>query len=153
MIVYAESSAILAWLLGEPSQDDAMRALEGAELVVTSSLTGVECARGLARARATGRVSSSDELAALRLLDIAERSWDIHDLSDHVMSRARSSFPIEPLRTLDAMHLATAMVFQKTLGDVSILSFDDRVRANATAMGFTVIPALWPARRDAESHP
>ncbi|MEO5815413.1 MAG: type II toxin-antitoxin system VapC family toxin [Gemmatimonadaceae bacterium] len=140
MIVYAESSAILAWLLGEPSQEVAIRAMEEAELVVTSSLTGVECARGLSRARATGRVSGADELAALRLLDVAERSWDIHDLSDRVMSLARSSFPVEPVRTLDAMHLATAMIFQEALGEVIILSFDDRVRENAIAMGFVVLP-------------
>ena len=142
MIVYAESSAILAWLLGEPSQTVAIRELEGADRVVTSSLTAVECARGLARARAAGRVSRAAELAALRMLDVAEASWDVHDLSDRIMTRARSSFPSEPLRTLDALHVATAQLFHEALGDVGVLSFDHRIRENARALGLAVVPAV-----------
>ena len=84
MIVYAESSAVLAWLLGEPSQFVVMRELERADRVVTSALTAVECSRGVARARAAGRITATDELAALRLLNVAELSWDVHDLSDDV---------------------------------------------------------------------
>jgi len=49
VIVYAESSAVLAWLLGEPSQNVVLEQLRGAERVVSSSLTALECARGLAR--------------------------------------------------------------------------------------------------------
>ena len=141
MIVYAESSAVLAWLLGEPSQSIALRELEGADSVVTSSLTAVECGRGLARARALGRVSIADELAALHLLDVAESSWDVHDLSDRVLSRARSSFPSEPIRMLDALHLATALIFREALGDVCVLSFDERIRGNARALGLPVTPS------------
>ena len=144
MIVYAESSAILAWLLGEPSQHVAIRALERADSVVTSSLTGVECSRGVMRARSLGRITHADELAALRLLDVAELSWDVHDLSDEVMSRARTAFPTEPVRTLDALHLATALVFHDALGAVHVLSFDDRVRANVLALGLKLLPATMP---------
>lgn len=140
MIVYAESSAILSWLLGEPSEEIARSILKDAESVVTSSLTAVECSRGLARARALGRVSDAGELAALRLLDVAESSWDVHDLSDQVMSRARAAFPSEPIRTLDALHLATALIFREALGDVCLLSFDERIRDNARALGITVLP-------------
>lgn len=144
MIIYAESSAILAWLLGEPSEIVALGELEGADSVVTSSLTAVECSRGLARARALGRVSVADELAALRLLDVAESSWDVHDLSERVMARARAAFPSEPIRTLDALHLATALIFREALGDVRLLSFDARIRENARALGIPVTPAELP---------
>ena len=141
MILYAESSAILAWLLGESTKGLALRELRGADRVVTSSLTAVECARALARGRALGKLGTADELAALRLLDVAEKSWDVHDLSDSVLSRARSLFPAEPVRTLDALHLATALIFREALGDLAILSFDDRIRLNATALGVPVTPA------------
>ena len=50
MIVYAESSAVLAWLLGESNEPLVRDALDGADRVVTSSLTALECARGLTRA-------------------------------------------------------------------------------------------------------
>jgi predicted nucleic acid-binding protein len=140
VIVYAESSAVLAWLLGEPSQFVALATLRKADSVVTSSLTAVECSRGVARARSLGRISPGDELAALRLLDVAESSWDVHDLSDDVMARARAAFPSEPIRTLDALHLATALIFHEALGDVHILSFDERIRTNAAALGLAVEP-------------
>ena len=140
MILYVESSAILAWLLGEPTATVAMHELGAAASIVTSSLTSVECARGLARARALGRITAGDELAALRMFDEAEASWDVYDLSERVVTRARASFPAEPIRTLDALHLATAQVFHQELGDVSVLSFDQRIRDNSIAMGMTVRP-------------
>ncbi len=144
MIVYAESSAVLAWLLGEASQFVVLRALKKANSVVTSSLTAVECSRGVARARSLGRIAAADALAALRLLDVAESSWDVHDLSDDVMARARAAFPTEQVRTLDALHLATALIFQEALGNVHLLSFDERIRANALALGLPVVPTTMP---------
>lgn len=140
MIVYAESSAVLAWLLGEPVAGKVRRILAGADRVVASTLTGVECARGLSRARAAGRLGARDELAALRLLDVAESNWDVHDLSDRVLARGRARFPAEPVRTLDALHLATAQIFQEGLGRVTMLTLDDRIRTNAAALGLEVAP-------------
>lgn len=144
MIVYAESSAVLTWLLGEPSQALVVERLNCAERVVTSALTAVECARGLARARASSRLSVTDTLAALRLLDVAESSWDVHALSDRVVVRARGLFPSEPIRTLDALHLATALVFQESMGPVVLLTFDERIRLNAQALGFQLTPVSIP---------
>jgi predicted nucleic acid-binding protein len=144
MIVYAESSAVLAWLLGEPSQGLVRRTLREAERVVSSTLTGLECARGLARARESQRVGAADELAALRLLDVAESNWDVHEISSRVVARARSSFPVEPVRTLDAIHLATAAVFHESLGGLQVLSFDERIRANAQQLGLGVTPSRLP---------
>jgi predicted nucleic acid-binding protein len=109
--------------------------------VVASTLTIVECARALARARMTGRLRDADELAALRLLDQASSSWSVLDVSDRVAERARRTFPREPVRTLDALHLATASVFVEALGSLRVLSLDDRVRLNASAMGMSLAPA------------
>ena len=43
MNVYAESSAVLAWLLGESDGEDARDQLSAARLVLTSDLTLIEC--------------------------------------------------------------------------------------------------------------
>ena len=56
MILYAESSAVLSWLLGEPAAPVVRRELASAELVLTSELTAVECRRGLVRAVQAGRL-------------------------------------------------------------------------------------------------
>ena len=140
MIVYAESSAVLAWLLGESNEPLVRAALDGADRVVTSSLTALECARGLLRAKLAGRISRMQELATLRVLDDAEITWDVHSLNERVVVRARATLPVEPVRTLDALHLATALVLQEAIGPLAVLSFDERVRANAMALGFAVLP-------------
>lgn len=140
MIVYAESSAVLAWLLGEPTEEVVRSCLMNAGAVVTSSLTALECARGLSRARVLGRIDAGDELAALSLLDTAVAAWSVHDLTDRVLAGARCPFPVEPVRTLDALHLATATLFHEELGSATVLSLDDRIRGNAAALGL----AVWP---------
>jgi len=140
MIVYAESSAVLAWLLGEPSGGGVRRVLSGADRVVSSALTALESAGALARAHATGRVGRTEQLAALRLLDVAETGWDVHAVSDRVLARARAGFPEEPVRTLDAIHLATASLFRDAIGPMTLLSFDERIRSNARALGLEVGP-------------
>jgi predicted nucleic acid-binding protein len=137
--VYAESSAVLGWLLGESRQGEVTEALTGAGRVVTSAITAIECARGVARSRQMQRISRTEELAALRLLDDAALSWNVMDLSDEVAVRARAEFPLEPVRTLDAVHLATAQVFQDALGSIGMLSFDSRMCANAAALGMSLM--------------
>ncbi len=144
MIVYAESSSVLAWLLGEPTAEEVRTILAGATRVVTSSLTAVECARGLARGRLTGRLALKDELSALRLLDVAISNWDVHEVTDRVVRRARGRFPVEPVRTLDALHLATALLFVEHLGSVAVLSHDERIRANAAQLDLGPLPESPP---------
>lgn len=139
-VVYAESSAVLAWLLDEPRSAEVIDALSRADHVVTSAITSIECLRALARARSNGRIAPAGELAARRALDDAVAAWHVMDVSDDVAIRARAEFPHEPVRTLDALHLATAQVFLDALGALQMLSLDDRVRENAAAMGLVIVP-------------
>lgn len=141
MIVYAETSAVLCWLLGEAREADVRAGLGEAERVVASTLTGLECARALARGVATGRLGEADELAALKLLDLAAASWVTVGMTDRVLDRARARFPHEPVRTLDALHLATALLTAQVHSDLTVLSLDDRVRANAAGLSLSVAPA------------
>jgi predicted nucleic acid-binding protein len=59
-------------------------------------------------------------------------------VTETILTRAGRPFPVEPIRTLDAIHLATA----EALGDppalVIIVTRDLRVRENATALGYPV---------------
>ena len=129
---------MLSWLLGEPRQQQVVAELSKAANVVTSSITAIECSRGLLRARIEGRVSAAEEMAALRMLDEAVERWTTLGISDEVSGSARQEFPQEPVRTLDAVHLATASAFADALGEVRMLSLDDRVRTNAKLLGMTV---------------
>jgi len=61
-------------------------------------------------------------------------------VTDEVLTRTGESFPIEPLRTLDAVHIATAEFHSREIRPTTVLSFDVRVRGNAEAMGLAVQP-------------
>lgn len=144
MILYAESSAVLAWLLGEPRSALTERALRDASLVVTSVLTGAECSRAILRGAALGALSHVDAQAVLRRLAAWESGCDVLEIGDWVLARARDPFPCEPLRTLDAIHVASAAIVQAEVGEVSVLSYDARVRANAAALDMQLVPAVEP---------
>lgn len=47
-------------------------------------------------------------------------------------------FPVEPIRTLDAIHLATAELLDEPPQLVTIVTRDERVRANAQALGYGI---------------
>jgi predicted nucleic acid-binding protein len=140
VIAYAESSAVLSWILSEAKGDAVRRALADAERVVSSTLTQVECARALSRAVGLGRMGRGEELAALRLMDAAAARWAILEMSGKVLAQARGAFPVEPVRTPDALHLATALLFREAMPDLLVVSLDERVRANAEALGLPVAP-------------
>lgn len=56
------------------------------------------------------------------------------------MERARRPFPVEPIRTLDALHLASALVARSAEAGLMLLTLDQRVRENAQRLGFETLP-------------
>ena len=139
MTLYAESSAVLAWLLGQPSGEAVAAALAGASAVVTSDLTLIECERVLRRLAAGGQKEAVEALRA-RLALVVE-AWAVEPIAPRVVARARQGFPDDAIRTLDAIHLATAVCLGEVLDDLAVVSLDDRVRLNALALGLRVQPA------------
>ncbi|MDI6771541.1 MAG: type II toxin-antitoxin system VapC family toxin [bacterium] len=142
--MYAESSAVLAWLLGEPDGQAARMLLAEAESVVTSDLTLIECDRVLIRAQAIGEVSEAAAADRRAVLNAAAVHWHLLRVHGPVIERARRPFPTEPIRTLDAIHLASALVARGALARLAVLSLDDRLRAAARQLGFDVLPAASP---------
>jgi hypothetical protein len=69
---------------------------------------------------------------------VFERRCDIVAVTDAVLTRAGRPFPVEPVRTLDAVHLATVELLGETPQLVTIVTRDGRVRANAPAAGYVV---------------
>ena len=110
----------------------------GAARLVTSALTVAEASRAIIRARVVGRLTSEEEQAAVVALRTFARRCFILDVDNRVLTRAGRRFPAEPIRTLDALHLATADLVEESPSLVTIVSRDARVRDNAVALGFAV---------------
>ena len=140
MSVYAESSAVLAWLLGEPPGGEAGQRMGAADLVVTSDLTLIECDRVLVRAAALGARSHAEVARRRATLGAAAGHWVVLAMDNEVVARSRQAFPCEPIRSLDAIHLSTALMARNLVADLQILSLDERIRNNAAALGFEVAP-------------
>jgi len=135
-LVYVESSALLAALLEQDAQVDAM--INTAVRCVASALTFAEANRGLIRARMAGRVTAEQERLAILGLEAIANGCDVVAVSAEVLRRAGRPFPVEPIRTLDAIHLSTAELLGQPPPLVTMLTRDSRVRANAEAMGFAL---------------
>ena len=133
---YIESSALLAALLEQDAA--AMQDLRALGQRVTSALTFSEAARALIRARVTGRITPNQERQALRALRTFERRIAVVALTSDVLVRAGRPFPVEPVRTLDAVHLATVEILGEPPQLMTIVTRDERVRANARALGYMV---------------
>ena len=133
---YIESSALLAALLEHDT--GALAALQADGRHVTSALTLAEGARAIVRARVVGRLTVAQEQAAVRGLRTFERRSFIVDVNGVVLARVGRPFPVEPIRTLDAVHLATAELLDEPPQLVTIVTRDARVRGNAQALGYWV---------------
>lgn len=130
MKVYCDSSVLVKRVVLEPDSEHVADVLEelcgsGATLV-TSDLARVELLRALRRR--AGEAQSVDSLVHEALADAV-----IVDLFTDCLTLA-GSLPIENLRTLDAIHLATAMV----AGCDVVLTRDRQMARACTELGLDV---------------
>jgi predicted nucleic acid-binding protein len=138
--LYAESSAILGWLLGEPEGAAVRRALSAAPAVVSSDLTLIECERTLIRASVNGQLTEVDAGERSATLARATAHWVHLRMTPELLERVRRPFPVEPIRSFDAIHLASALAARAVFPDLRLLTLDERIRENGRRLGFKVVP-------------
>lgn len=136
MIAYIDASVLLRVALGEPG---ALREWRQIERGVTSALITTECLRTLDRLRL--RTSLSDLEVATRRAAILSlvASLEIVEIDATVLDRAAQPMPTE-LGTLDAIHLATALLWREWTGAHLVMATHDRALAlGAQAHGLEVV--------------
>lgn len=138
MTVYAETSAVLRWLFAERDGEAVRSALMTASKVVSSRLTLIETRRVVHRAVREARISAVQGADVLAVFAQALSTWAILELSSDVARRAEEPFPHEPVRTLDAIHLASALFLRQSFPDLVVMTADERVRINAAQLGLRI---------------
>lgn len=136
MIPYVDSSVLLRIVLG---QREHLAEWETIERGVTSALTEVECLRTLDRHRL--RTLMTDEKIADRreVLFRSLRNVDVVELDRMVLARAAQPFTTV-LGTLDALHLATALLWRDREAPDLVFATHDRALATAArAHGMRVV--------------
>ncbi len=136
MIAYVDSSVLLRVALGEKGRFVAWKSIDEG---VVSALVEVECARTLDRLRLTARLSDRDlairRAAVYRLLE----TMQVVELDRGVLARASQPFATA-LGTLDAIHLATALLWrEQTDGEVVMATHDLALATAAEASGLRVV--------------
>jgi predicted nucleic acid-binding protein len=125
-IAYIDASAIAKLSLDEPGSVAMTRWYVEADRVLASRIAVVETRRALARRPMAAEASSVER---------ALRSFEIVEFDERI---ARVAAEIRPtsLRTLDAIHLATAL----EIGPIdAFVTYDDRLAEAARAIGLPVV--------------
>lgn len=143
--LYVETSALLRVML---EGDRALaKLLANANQVVTSALTFVEASRAFRRARRQRRIDARMERELGRQLRAFENSAAVMALDEEVLSRSKEEFPVEPIRTLDGIHLASILIWEREEGEIVVASCDHRVRDNLNALGVSIVSDVLIAAR------
>lgn len=135
MRAYLDSSVLLRVVLG-----DGPRLSEWSRITNASSneIARVECLRVLDRLRLSGTMDDR-ELARRRatMLDLLS-GVEMIRLNRAVLDRAAEAFPTQ-LRTLDAIHLASALLLRVRRPSLKFATHDDGLGTAAQAVGLRVI--------------
>lgn len=134
--LYVETSALMAGLLESDSEAIARIRARGKRTI--SALTLAEARRAILRAKFSGRISAQQQQALMRALATFSRRCHVVQITDAILKLASRPFPVEPIRTLDAIHMATLQELDIPTSDLIVLTRDDRIRANAIALGYPV---------------
>ena len=133
---YVESSGLLAAI--PEKETTAIHSIRSRARAVTSALTLTEANRAIVRGRVSGKLTTEREREVLDALQTFEEQCTVLVISEQVLARAGHPFPSEPVRTLDAIHLATVQQLGGPPQLVTIVTRDSRIRKNAIALGYNV---------------
>ena len=128
-MIYVDTSALLKLIWPEHGSAEVVDLIGNRADLISSKLLAVEARRGALR----------NDPTVLPRIDLLLSRFDLLDISDPVIETA-SRLPDPMLRSLDAIHLATALLIRDDI-DV-LISYDDRLLAAAASHG---LPTAAPA--------
>ena len=135
MLAYLDSSILLRVLFREASQLSQFADITDA---VSSDLLRVECLRTLDRIRIEKRLTEDSYLAKVEALYPFLERMELIPIGREILNRASQPFPTK-LGSLDAIHLASAILYRERKGPLLQLCTHDRALARAAlANGFKV---------------
>jgi predicted nucleic acid-binding protein len=133
-VFYLETSALLTWLFDEPDASIIIDTINGADLIVTSDLLKIETMRAIKRALHEKLITSKQLKALFRTFRNYLKSCFVMNMDESVINGATGDFPVEPVRSLDAIHLSTALEYKKLYPELRMLTTDTRLKQNTTSL-------------------
>ncbi|QIY73709.1 type II toxin-antitoxin system VapC family toxin [Streptomyces sp. RLB1-33] len=141
-MIYLDSCALVKLIVREKETDALVAFLEARpqQRHVTSELAMTEVMRVIRRARCGPQGQAFlDEPTFTRLLEAAEKRLDATDqlAVDSAVLRSAGALEEFNIRSLDAIHLASALVLGPSL--TSFVTYDDRLRGHAENRGLQAL--------------
>jgi uncharacterized protein len=141
VVRFWDTSAVIPLLVEEPTTTLLLDLLREDEHMIVWWGTPLECVSALARRAREGGLEPAQETLARASLDLLVTSWSEVQPTARVRSQAQRFLGVHPLRTGDALQLASALVWSENAPDRRIfVCLDDRLRDSARKEGFTVQP-------------
>jgi uncharacterized protein len=113
--VYFDTSALIKRYVDEPGRREVSQLLRQGHCVVSAVLP-VEVHSALRRRAAERTVNDSQVAAILKRFTAGRPFWTVIEVSREVLEAAESLCATQPLRALDAIHVASAQLFSGRVG-------------------------------------
>ena len=142
MILYLDTSALVKRHIQEMGTNDVISWMRAAQTIGMSVITRAEAAAAFAR---MVRMSVIDKLTAESLLSEFRQHWPQYirlRVTEITIARADAMAWEMGLRGYDAVHLASAMMWQEALQEpVTMVTYDRQLWEAAAQIGLRVLPA------------
>ena len=147
MIVYGDTSALVKLFVVEDGSQ-ATRAMVGqAQVLGTGLLTRAELGAALARGMRRGILGKAEGHTARRQVEAVWPTWVHVAVDENLVQWAERLAWQYGLRGYDAVHLASALVWQEHIGyPVTIASFDQELWQASHRAGLSTWPEQIPER-------
>lgn len=138
---YFDTSALVKQYLQEAGSKIVLELLRTGEKVYTASLTYAETHAAFGRRTREGRLNRDTSRRLALRFDKDWESYDVVILSETVLRLARQLLYRHPLRSADAIHLASALLLARTSPTPrwAFVCADSRLCEAAEAQGFEPI--------------
>ncbi len=141
MRLYLDTSALVKLYVEEEGSSVVRKWVDDADVIATSIIAFVEARAAFARRRRERRIPSA---AHTTLVKDFEADWDrylVLEATEALIKEAGKLTEAHPLRSYDAIHLASAKVLREKLAErVSFASWDARLAHAAEKEGLQAVP-------------
>jgi predicted nucleic acid-binding protein len=136
---YFDTSVLMKRYVKEAGSPAARKLLQRYRFL-SSALAPVEALSALSRRRTAGEITQRDFLAIRSRLHKDRDYWELIEVGPIVLSQAEDLVQKTGLRTLDALHVASALTFQATSGlTIPFVTADARQRDAAESLALNLI--------------
>jgi len=143
MVIYIDSSFLLSIIFEEENSEISKTIWKDHDYRVSSILLESECLVTVRRFYNNNRKNLESNWLALKEKELYEllEEVNIRIVDEKIIEYIKLKSELSNCRTLDALHMATALDFKDNLAvDVKICTYDEKMRSLARTMNLPVLP-------------